>query len=86
MTQPVDEETPLLRPRDEEVKETPVPWRQFSIVLFLQLSEPLTSQVIFPFTPQLIREIGITDGDDKKVGYYVGLLVRVSTVLCWREL
>jgi len=30
------------------VKKTPLPWAQFSIVLFLQLAEPLTSQVIYP--------------------------------------
>lgn len=58
-------------------KETPIPWGQFSLVLFLQLSEPLTSQVIYPFVPQLIREIGITDGDETRVGYYVGLMVRL---------
>ena len=30
------------------VKKTPLPWAQFSIVMFLQLAEPLTSQVIYP--------------------------------------
>ena len=30
------------------VKKTPLPWAQFSIVLFLQLAEPLTAQVISP--------------------------------------
>jgi hypothetical protein len=30
------------------VKRTPLPWAQFSIVMFLQLAEPLTSQVIYP--------------------------------------
>ena len=61
-----------------------MPWSQFSLVLFLQLAEPLTSQVIFPFTPQLIREIGITHGDDKQVGYYVGLLVSlVARTICF---
>jgi len=30
------------------VKKTPLPWAQFSIVLFLQLAERLTSQVIYP--------------------------------------
>jgi len=30
------------------VKKTPLPWAQFSIVLLLQLAEPLTSQVISP--------------------------------------
>jgi len=43
------EETPLLPSR----KRTPLPWFQFSIILFLQLAEPLTSQVIYPFAPQV---------------------------------
>jgi hypothetical protein len=27
------------------------------------------------FFPQLIRDLGITHGDETKVGYYVGILV-----------
>jgi len=72
-----DEETPLL-PRAKPTK-TPIPWAQLSILLVLQLAEPLTSQVISPFAPDLIRNIGITGGDEAKVGYYVGLMVRSST-------
>jgi len=51
-TSRVDEETPLLK---ETVKKrpTPLPLVQFSIVMILQLVEPLTSQVIAPFTPQV---------------------------------
>lgn len=44
-----DEESPLL-PRKTR---TPIPWFQFSIVMILQLAEPLTSQVISPFIPQV---------------------------------
>ena len=35
------------------VKKTPLPWVQFSITLFLQLAEPLTSQVISPVSSSL---------------------------------
>jgi len=90
--QEVDEETPLLQSAQQKKTRTPLPWRQFSIILFLQLAEPLTSQVISPFAPQvcsstvdslhtltlltqLIRDIGITNGDETRVGYYVGLMV-----------
>ena len=48
-----DEETPLLQAQKQKKGRTPLPWRQFSIILFLQLSEPLTSQVIAPFAPQV---------------------------------
>ena len=30
------------------VKKTPLPWVQFCVVLFLQLPEPLTAQIIYP--------------------------------------
>ncbi|KAJ7650817.1 member of major facilitator superfamily multidrug-resistance, DHA1 sub-family [Roridomyces roridus] len=75
-----DETQPLLPRRDDsndverKPTPTPLPYFQLSIVLFLQLAEPLTSHVIYPFTPQLIRDIGITNGDETKVGYYVGIM------------
>ncbi|KAF5310961.1 hypothetical protein D9619_007779 [Psilocybe cf. subviscida] len=85
-----DEETPLL----DQTKRapTPLPWFQLSIALFLQLAEPLTSQAIFPFVPQLIRDLGITNGNESQVGYYVGLmqstffLTQALTVLQWSRL
>ncbi|KAJ8516584.1 hypothetical protein ONZ45_g6135 [Pleurotus djamor] len=87
-----DEESPLLQTEPTKTKRSPFPWPQFSIVLFLQLAEPLTSQVISPFAPQLIREIGITGGDEAKVGYYVGMMhsifsvTQAMTVLHWSSL
>ncbi|KAF9244094.1 major facilitator superfamily domain-containing protein [Melanogaster broomeanus] len=97
-SQNVDEETPLLRQEPQESEgtnskkqRTPLPWRQFSILLLLQVSEPLTSQVIAPFLPQarLIRDIGITNGEESRVGYYVGLmyslffLTEACTIFHW---
>lgn len=77
-----DEETPLLHandyvePQQEPIitGKTPLPWGQFSIILSLQVLEPMTSQVISPFAPQLIRDIGVTNGEEARVGIYVGLL------------
>jgi len=37
------------------VKKTPLPWAQFSIILFLQLAGPLTAQVIAPVSFFFIR-------------------------------
>ncbi|KAI9568190.1 major facilitator superfamily domain-containing protein [Boletus coccyginus] len=91
-SQAVDEETPLLQAQKQKTRRTPLPWRQFCIIMFLQLAEPLTSQVIAPFAPQLIRDIGITNGDETRVGYYVGLLhslffaTQALTVLHWSRL
>ncbi|TFK69972.1 MFS general substrate transporter [Pluteus cervinus] len=91
MTVHVDEETPLLGSQ-QATKKTPLPWFQFSLVLFLQFSEPLTCNVIYPFAPQLIRDIGITHGNESQVGYYVGLmqslffLGQACTVLYWSRI
>jgi hypothetical protein len=49
-----DEETPLLssEPVTKDLV-TPVPWAQLWVLLVLQLAEPLTSQVIYPFAPEV---------------------------------
>jgi MFS family permease len=88
-----DEETPLLsaEPVTKDVV-TPVPWAQLWVLLVLQLAEPLTSQVIYPFAPEFVRNVGITHGDESRVGYYVGLLqsiffaTQALTVLLWSRL
>ncbi|KAH6909200.1 major facilitator superfamily domain-containing protein, partial [Coprinopsis sp. MPI-PUGE-AT-0042] len=96
-TESIDEETPLLREESrgadgKKKKITPLPVFQFGLILFLQLAEPLTSQVISPFMPQLIRDLGVTGGDETAVGYYVGLmhsiffLTQALTVLHWSRL
>ncbi|KAI0711906.1 MFS general substrate transporter [Cerioporus squamosus] len=90
-----DEETPLLRSDSHgqpKRKHAPIPWAQFSILLVLQLAEPLTSQVIYPFAPELIRNIGITHGDETRVGYYVGVMqsiffaTQAMTVMHWSRI
>ncbi|KAG6807315.1 hypothetical protein H0H92_008033 [Tricholoma furcatifolium] len=71
-TMQADEETPLLD--SQHPTRSPLPWSQLTLLLLLQLAEPLTSSVIYPFAPQLVRDIGITDGNESRVGYYVGLM------------
>ncbi|KAF8875919.1 major facilitator superfamily transporter, partial [Infundibulicybe gibba] len=55
-------------------KPTPLPKVQIGIVLLLQLCGPITSQSIYPYITQLIGELDITGGDERKVGYYAGLI------------
>jgi hypothetical protein len=95
-----DEETPFLQQSEQPtaIHKTPLPWDQFWIILFIQLSDPLSSQTLAPFIPQvskvplleresghnwnfvkLIRDIGVTHGDESQVGHYVGILVSVSS-------
>jgi MFS family permease len=87
-----DEETPLLDSQVKKTNRTPLPWFQLSIILFLQLAEPLTAQVIYPFAPALIRDVGVTHGDEARVGYYVGIMqslffaTQAMTVLHWSRL
>ncbi|KAF8220945.1 MFS general substrate transporter [Tricholoma matsutake] len=73
-------------------KPNPLPWFQLSIILLLQICEPITSQSIYPYINQLISELDVTGGDERKVGYYAGLIeslffaTEAFTVLQWSRL
>ncbi|KAN0136120.1 major facilitator superfamily [Lactarius tabidus] len=87
-----NEETPLLRDRNAPRKETPLPITQIVVLLLLQLSEPITSLSINPYINELVRELPVVGGDERKVGYYAGLIVSLYfaaeavTVLQWSRL
>ncbi|KIM84952.1 hypothetical protein PILCRDRAFT_817783 [Piloderma croceum F 1598] len=55
-------------------KPTPLPKLQLFSVLYLQFCEPITATVIYPFIVQLVRDTGITGGDEAKTGYYAGFI------------
>lgn len=63
-----DEETPLLRPQRQanRTQRTHLPWFQFSLVLFLELAEPLTSHVIYPFAPQVFDLSSLVGSTEKR--------------------
>ncbi|KAJ7075174.1 major facilitator superfamily domain-containing protein [Mycena belliarum] len=88
MTDSIDEVMPLL-PQPQRKGPTPLPKLQLAIVMLVQICEPLTSQSIYPFINQLVSELDITGGDEKKVGYYAGLIEALFfitesiTVLQW---
>ncbi|KAG1746346.1 major facilitator superfamily domain-containing protein [Suillus lakei] len=58
----------------------------------LQVAEPIASTSIFTYINQLIRELGITGGNDAAVGYYVGIIeslfftAQALTALRWSRL
>ena len=54
-----------------------MPWAQLLVVYLIQFSEPITATVIYPFINQFVRETGITGGDERKTGYYAGMIVRL---------
>ncbi|KAG9315286.1 MFS general substrate transporter [Chiua virens] len=45
-----------------------------SLTYLALFAEPIASAYIFPFINQLIGELGVTGGDDRKIGYYAGLI------------
>ncbi|KAJ7183242.1 major facilitator superfamily multidrug-resistance, DHA1 sub-family [Mycena filopes] len=55
-------------------KRTPIPKFQLAILLLIQLAEPITAFVIYPFVVQLVRDTGVTGGQETKTGFYAGLL------------
>ncbi|KAG2157723.1 MFS general substrate transporter [Suillus bovinus] len=85
------ETTPLVSAKTKKPK-TPLPKLQIGILMTLQLVEPIASMSIFPYINQLIRELGITGGNDAAVGYYAGLIeslffvAQTLTVLRWSRL
>ncbi|KAF5379785.1 hypothetical protein D9615_005700 [Tricholomella constricta] len=52
----------------------PFPAFQIAILLLLKLTEPINSTVIYPFVNQFVRDTGITRGDERKTGYYAGII------------
>jgi MFS family permease len=87
-----EEEAPLLPDGHPHRKATPLPITQILVLLLLQLSEPITSISIRPYINQLVSELPVVGGDEKKVGYYAGLIVslffaaQAVTVLQWSRL
>ncbi|KAJ2934959.1 hypothetical protein H1R20_g2101, partial [Candolleomyces eurysporus] len=94
----VDEETPLLSSSSSPSsssstpkiqKATPLPKLQIAIVLMLQICEPVCSQSIYPYINELVSTLDIVKGDEKKIGYYAGLIeslffaTEAMTVLQW---
>ncbi|KAJ6491890.1 major facilitator superfamily domain-containing protein [Mycena sanguinolenta] len=82
-------ETTALIPKPQENAPTPLPKFQLAIIMFVQICEPTAGQSIYPYINQLISELDITGGDQRKVGYYAGLIeslfyiTEAATVLQW---
>lgn len=86
------ETTPLVPAGASKKPKTPLPKLQIGILMTLQLVEPIAAMSIFPYINQLIRELGITGGNDAAVGYYAGIIeslffvAQSLTVLRWSRL
>jgi len=66
-------------PDAKDQPRTPLPIFQLFLVFLIQFSEPIAASVIYPFVNQFVRDTGITRGDDRKTGYYAGVIVSVLT-------
>ncbi|KAJ7025548.1 major facilitator superfamily domain-containing protein [Mycena alexandri] len=90
MPNDVDETSSLLsRPKKSIYEDgpTPLPKLQLALILLVQICEPLSSQSIYPYINQLLRELDITGGDERKVGYYacesMFYVTEALTILQW---
>ncbi|KAJ7698876.1 major facilitator superfamily domain-containing protein [Mycena metata] len=90
MPNDVDENSSLLsQPKKSTHKDgpTPLPKLQLTVILLVQICEPLSSQSIYPYINQLLRELDITGGDERKVGYYacesMFYVTEALTILQW---
>lgn len=86
----VNERTALLDAGQQgQKKATPLPKLQIAILLLALLVEPIAAQSIYPYINQLVSELDITGGDERKVGYYAGLIeslffaTQALTILQW---
>lgn len=86
----VNERTALLDAGQQgQKKATPLPKLQIGILLLALLVEPIASQSIYPYINQLVSELDIIGGDERKVGYYAGLIeslffaTQALTILQW---
>ncbi|KAF8267047.1 major facilitator superfamily domain-containing protein [Lactarius quietus] len=87
-----DEERPLLHEGNPLKTKKSLPITQILVLILLQLSEPITSFSIKPYVNQLVSELPVVGGDERKVGYYAGLIMslyyaaQTVTVLQWSRL
>jgi hypothetical protein len=44
---------------------------------WISTAEPINATVIYPYINQFIRETGVINGDERKTGYYAGIVVRL---------
>ncbi|KAN0136079.1 major facilitator superfamily [Lactarius tabidus] len=88
----LDEETPFLPKDYASRRPTPLPRVQIAVLLSVWLVESIISHSIIPYINQLVRELPVVGGDDRKVGYYTGIIMSAHyaaeavTGLYWNRL
>ncbi|KAH9036967.1 MFS general substrate transporter [Lactarius pseudohatsudake] len=90
----VSEQTPLLSQvhADAPTKRNRLPTFQLLIFLSIRLADDMTLASITPYINQMMYELPIVGGDQRRVGYYTGITASVyyaaeaATVLHWNRL
>ncbi|KAH9039471.1 MFS general substrate transporter [Lactarius deliciosus] len=89
---PIGEETPFL-PKDDATRHpTPLPRVQIAILFSIWLVGSIVAHSVSPYLNQLVKELPVVGGDERKVGYYTGIIVsahfaaEAATVLHWNRL
>ena len=54
---------------------TPLSKIPLFIICLIQSSEAITATVIYPFINKFVRDTGVTGGDERKTGYFAGVIV-----------
>ncbi|KAJ1795703.1 hypothetical protein LPJ59_004194, partial [Coemansia sp. RSA 2399] len=73
---------------NDVVRETPLPWGKLTVLLTIQLIEPMGYTIILPFMFQMVDEFKIAN-DPKDIAFYAGILftsyhfLRSLTVAYW---
>ncbi|KAI9437142.1 major facilitator superfamily domain-containing protein [Lactarius indigo] len=88
----LDEETPFLPKVDATRNPTPLPRLQITVLLSIWVVGSIMIHSVNPYINQLVKELPIVGGDERKVGYYTGVIVsahfaaEAATVLYWNRL
>jgi len=61
-------------------KRTPLPKVSLFILFLIQFSEAITATVIYPFINKFVRDTGVTGGDERKTGYFAGVIVSQALI------
>lgn len=76
-SQPSSETTPLLTDLEAAQKLPPLPKAQLAALCISRLTDPIAYTQIFPWINEFLLILHVTD-DVSKIGFYSGLVVRVS--------
>ncbi|KAH9056524.1 MFS general substrate transporter [Lactarius vividus] len=90
----ISEQTPLLSQvhADAPPKRNRLPTFQILIFLAIRLADDMTLASIIPYINQMVYELPIVGGDQRRVGYYTGIIAsayytaEVATAFQWNRL